>query len=103
MKQIINGKKYDTDTATLLAGWSSHHNPGDFNGSHEELYRTGKGQYFLHGQGGALSQYSRPVAGGSGWGERLELLTPEDAFNWAVDRLSPEKVEELFPGQVEEG
>ena len=39
MKQIINHKLYNTDTATLLAVWDNSYFPNDFNYVSEELYQ----------------------------------------------------------------
>ncbi len=41
MKKIINGKKYDTETATRLADWN--------NGGYckETLYQKHTGEYFM--------------------------------------------------------
>lgn len=53
MRQIINGKMYDTGTAQLL--------DEDWNGKTrfdyfcEALYRKKNGEYFLHREGGALT------------------------------------------------
>ena len=39
MKKIINGKKYDTETAEELAYWENMPNALDFNQYSETLYR----------------------------------------------------------------
>jgi len=49
MKQIIEGKLYDTETATLLASdryWDGHN--WERHGRNTYLYRTRKGNFFLH-------------------------------------------------------
>jgi hypothetical protein len=49
MKQIIDGKLYDTDTATLLASnryWDGHN--FERQGRNTYLYKTSKGNFFLH-------------------------------------------------------
>lgn len=49
MKQIINGKLYDTETADIVA--SDHYWDGsnwDRKGRNEFLYKTKKGQYFIY-------------------------------------------------------
>ena len=50
MKQIVRGKRYDTETATKVAD-DSYSNYGDFGCWSEELYRTKKGNWFLCGEG----------------------------------------------------
>ena len=57
MKQIINGKRYDTNTATMVADVSPegfYH--GDFRYEETQLYRTPRGNWFLAGWGEAMSR-----------------------------------------------
>lgn len=42
MRQVINGKVYDTEKATLIAE-DGYGNPSDLHWWHEALYRTAKG------------------------------------------------------------
>ena len=49
MKQIINGKKYDTETGVMVA--SNHYWDGsnwDRHGRNTYLYKTPNGRFFLH-------------------------------------------------------
>lgn len=39
MKKIINGKKYDTDTAECVSCWSNGYGCGDFQYAEERLFR----------------------------------------------------------------
>jgi hypothetical protein len=50
MKSIINGKTYNTETATRLAGYKQMTSDGFWvcNTNIEVLYRTPKGALFLH-------------------------------------------------------
>ena len=59
------------------------------------------GEYFLYGEGGALTEYARSVCGGSTGGSRIIPLTEEGAKNWAMDHLECDEYEALF-GEVEE-
>jgi len=61
MKKIINGKKYDTETATKL-GEDCRGYRGDIDFWSEELYRKKTGEFFLYGEGGARSQYNAQVS-----------------------------------------
>lgn len=100
MKKVINNKVYDTDTATYLAWWENQFHPGDFDWKREELYRKKTGEYFLHGEGGAMSEYARPADSSSGnWvqgGQKIVLLTYEQANEWAKNHLDTEEYMELF-------
>lgn len=61
MKKILNGKLYDTDTATEIGSWTYSH-PGDFNYIKETLYRKQTGEFFLYACGGANTQYSKELS-----------------------------------------
>ena len=104
MKQIINGKTYNTETATLIYYVSaSGCTVSDFHWWQEALYRTAKGTYFMHGQGGALSKYSKGLDGGGRTGaERLEALTRSEAIQWAERRqIDPDELpEDLQPEEA---
>ena len=57
MKKIINGKRYDTETANLC-GNTSYSYRGDFHFWREELYQKRTGEFFLYGEGGPMTKYS---------------------------------------------
>lgn len=58
-------------------------------------------QWFLYGDGGALSKYSDSY-GGNSWGiEKIIPFSESEAKEWAEEYLSAEEYEELF-GSVEE-
>src|SRR5215218_1075901 len=42
MRKIIEGKRYDTDTATHVANYNNRHNPGDLQWTNEDLNQTAK-------------------------------------------------------------
>jgi hypothetical protein len=98
MKKIINGKIYNTNTANLIASWSNHYYHGDFHQCSKNLYKTRKGSYFVHGEGGPLSEYAEPC-GGSGYssGEGWKSLTEEEALIWCEEHeISAEIIERYF-------
>ena len=103
MKKIIKGKLYDTDTAKKLAVWSNEYYPNDFNFCQERLYRKRTGEYFLQGEGGAMSQYGEAAYGG-GWTYGFEIipLTYENARAWAEEKLDADEYAEIF-GMPDEG
>jgi hypothetical protein len=85
MKRIIQGKIYNTYTATFI-GNRQHHNQGDFHYEDTDLYRTPKGAFFVQGAGGAYSRWSRPcgsngISGGSG----IQAMTATEALEWCED------------------
>ena len=102
MKKIINGKRYDTDTAKEMASASYSGSVRDFAYWEETLYRKSTGEFFLYGEGGPASKYARPV-GQNNWsgGERIMPLTLEEAQEWAEKYLDADEYEEIF-GEVDE-
>ena len=102
MKRIINGRRYDTETAKLL-GVASYGYCTDFAYWREELYVKRTGEYFLYGQGGPMSKYSQTV-GENQWtgGHEIRPLTFKEAKKWSEKYLSGDEYEAIF-GKVEEG
>ena len=101
MKKIINNRKYDTETATEVGSWDNGLYGNDFNAMSETLYRKRTGEYFLFGEGGAMSRYAEQVGDmwGSGWA--ITPMTYEAACKWAESHLSVEEYEAAF-GEVSE-
>ena len=102
MKKVIAGKVYDTDTAQRLAYWENMADVRGFHQYSETLYRKKTGEYFLHGEGGPLTQYAQTV-GTNSWrgGERIMPLTYAEAQKWAEEHLDGDEYEAIF-GQVTE-
>lgn len=101
MKLIINGKKYDTDTARKVGYWSNSYGRSDFKWCEETLYCKRTGEYFLYGEGGPMSRYAESCGDGWGSGSRIVPLTYEAARKWAEENLSVEEYEDEF-GEVSE-
>ena len=101
MKQIIGGKIYDTEKAVLIGKWNNGYFGNDFNVCSEKLWKSQKNQYFIAGEGGALSKYAENYGNSTGSGERIDLLSLEEARKWAEKHLSAEKYQEEF--QTEKG
>lgn len=102
MKKIINGKSYDTNTAERVGSWDNGYPCTDFSYCSEDLYRKRTGEFFLHGEGGALSRYAE-VCGDNRWssGGRIIPLTYAAAQKWAEENLDGDKYEAIF-GEVAE-
>lgn len=103
MKKIINGKVYDTDTATKLGVWWSSNDVRDFHHSEETLYRKRTGELFLYGYGGPMSKYAR-AEGQNSWtgGERIMPMTYQEAQKWAEKHLDGDEYEAIFGEIVED-
>lgn len=103
MKKIIGGKKYDTETATFL-GERSHSNPTDFGYVYEALYRKRTGEYFLYGEGGAMTKYRTWIDNNS-WtgGEKITPITEQDARKWVEEYLEADDYERIFGKVYDDG
>lgn len=99
VKRIIDGKTYNTETATQLASWSSTGNPDTANQPYEHggiLFQTRFGAYFV-------VQYDE---GQDPWDdnyEKLIPLEPEQAQRWAEKHCSADDVEAIFGEMPEAG
>lgn len=101
MKKIINGKLYNTETATFIASYENHYMPSDFRYCEESLYRKRTGEFFLYGSGGPLSKYAEPYDNGARSGSAIAPLTEELAREWVENYANVETYVQLF-GEPEE-
>lgn len=101
MKKIINGKKYDTNTAEEVGVYTNGCFSMDFAYFCETLYRKRTGEFFLHGNGGASSRYAQYVGNALTGSEQILPLTEAEAKAWAEDHLTGDEYESIF-GEVEE-
>ena len=97
MKKIIDGRRFDTETARLVGEWGNELSGRDFARCEESLYCKRTGEYFLAGHGGPASKYSQS-AGENTWtgGEAITPLTAEEAREWAEKHLGAEEYELEF-------
>lgn len=104
MKKIIGGRRYDTDTAKLVGTYETGY-IGDFDWRNEKLYQKTTGEFFLAGEGGARTHWSRRTIDGYSSGEGILPLTLDEAREWAEEHLSVKEVEKLFrtPSEAETG
>ena len=102
MKKIINGKKYNTETAKMVGSWSNNRSYCDFSCCEEMLYKKRTGEFFLYGEGGPMSKYS-VSCGQNSWSGGAEIIpmTESEAKKWAEEHLGADEYEEIF-GEVEE-
>lgn len=102
MIQIINGKKYNTETAKKVGYYSSPGVWGDFDHYEETLYQKKTGEFFLYGEGGPRTGYSK-IVGQNSWSGGYAIIpkTFNEAREWAEEHLSAEEYESIF-GEVPE-
>ena len=65
MKKIINGSRYNTETAQRLGVHENNFLPNDIYYRGQDLYRTKAGKYFIHNYGNGFPKQD----GNWGWGE----------------------------------
>jgi hypothetical protein len=103
MKKIISGKLYDTETAKEIGRHFYGDGPRDFRHYTEILYRKRTGEYFIWGEGGPMSRYSKSV-GMNEWtgSERITPMDYKAAREWAEEHMDADDYQAEF-GEVSEG
>ena len=104
MRKIIDGKTYNTETATFVCDVSGNvSDRGNFHYDSTSLYRSPKGQFFIAGHGGPLSTWAVST-GQNSWsgGEGLRLVEADEARAMCERHAKPETYQEYF-GEPEEG
>jgi hypothetical protein len=100
MKSIINGKRYNTETATKIASYWNGRSDQDFRHLSETLYKTQKCEYFLKGEGGPRTEYA-VSEGNTSYGSRLiKVMTPDDAKAWLDQYQKVDALEAEFGGTI---
>ena len=62
MKKIIEGKMYNTETATYIGRYRTDTmSRRDFRYLEEELYQKRTKEFFLCGEGGAMTKYAKVI------------------------------------------
>ena len=103
MKKIINGKVYNTETATLVCEYS-YGGSGDFNHIFEQLYITKQGTFFINGEGGPMTSYVKHLGPNhTVGGFRMTILTITEAQDFvSAHKDNLENIREIFP-DIKEG
>jgi hypothetical protein len=103
MIQIIDGRRYNTETATQVYAYSNGVGSNDFQYLRETLYRTPKGSWFIHYDGGAMTQYARSCGRNSRCGDSgLKAMTPDQAYAWLELHFQTDAIEEYFADRVQD-
>lgn len=84
LQQVIDGKIYNTETATRVCSLDCSVYPHNFAYHETYLFRTKSGRWFLAGFGGPSSMWRSPAPGG-GWGggSGIRPVTPAEAQTYA--------------------
>ena len=98
MKRIIDGRRYDTETAEKVAVVGSR--PGtstsDFSYWDASLYRSPRGRWFLAGHGGPASLFAQPVGNGTEGGSGIAPISSGEAQRYLEHAGDIEALERLF-------
>lgn len=79
MLKIIDGKRYNTETATEVCYHGNAYGRSDFKCVNMTLYRTMKGGWFVAGWGGALTRYAYNTGNGSGGQASIWVVSDDEA------------------------
>jgi hypothetical protein len=95
MKLTINAQVYDTQKATTVAKIAKE-GASRLHSMVETLYRSLNGNWFLHGKGGALTEYAQHRADSITSGERITPMTEDEALDWCEINLAQAAIERHF-------
>jgi hypothetical protein len=95
VRQLINGKLYDTENSTKLASWSNGYPSESDLWIEETLYKTAEGDYFICGEGGTVTPYSKRN-GERHAGSAIRPLTRNEAVEWAAIHKEKDLLETEF-------
>lgn len=102
MVKIIDGKRYNTDTATEILHYWNGLSTSDFRNVSETLYITKNGNYFLCGEGGPMSKYAVSNGNTTSGSSDIIPLTKEQAFEWCESFGNAKDTEEYFSDMIED-
>lgn len=101
MKKIINCKMYNTETATYVDEYS-YGNCGDFHYYREVLFKKKTGEFFLYGEGGAMTKYAKWTGENERYGgDAIVPLTEKEAREWVEEYCDADTYCKCF-GEPEE-
>ena len=96
MKKIIKNKVYDTATAKKLGEWDNGHYYNDFAYCGEALYQKKTGEFFIYGEGGALSKYAERCGNDTCGSEVITPVSYDRAREWAEKKLDADEYISIF-------
>lgn len=106
MIRVINGKRYNTDTAKTIYSWDNGQFIDDFRRRDKTLYLTNKGNWFIHHEGGAMTDMAKAHGTASTGSENIEPVSENDAYGFlevhSGESVAREAIEKHFPDMVED-
>ncbi len=102
MKKIIDGKRYDTETATQVDVLSNDYCWSDFKFERTNIYRTKSGNWFLSGRGGPLSRWSVRVGNAATGGSGIRPIDAVEAREILEGEGNVAAIEQYFQDSLED-
>jgi hypothetical protein len=105
MIKIIDGVRYDTEKAIEVGSAEASCPQSDFHYWSETLYKAPRsGRFFIAGEGGPMSKWSKPVYQNSWRGSSgIRPMNAEQAREWCEQYLEDTDWTEHFPkGAIED-
>ena len=98
MKRIIDGKRYDTETAERVTwvGSRSGISRSDFTYWDAAIYRTPRGRWFLSGDGGPASIFAKSVGNATTGGSGIIPISDGEALRYLEDVEAMDALEQHF-------
>lgn len=85
----------------MCADWANGYGYGDFQYAEERMYRKRTREFFLYGEGGAMSKYVESYGNETYGSEKIIPLSEGEAREWAENHLDGDDYEDIF-GAVSE-
>ena len=106
MLKIIDGKRYNTETAEQVLFHNNGKYQNDFGYRSTTLFRTNNGAWFIRHYGGPFTDMATSAGNGLGWGEELEPVSDDAAFKFLQSHSdypeAQEAIEKYFANCVQD-
>lgn len=100
MIKIIDGKRYNTDTAEEILAWTNG-KFGNFEYREKTLYRTKKGNWFIYHYGGPMTDMAISAEFNSWSGsEDIEAISEKEVLKFLEEYNGYEALEKFFPNEI---
>lgn len=96
MRQIINGRMYNTETAKEIAYYWNGYATSDFKNETTRLYRKKTGEYFFYIIGGAMSSAAEWHGNYCTGGEKIVPTTEAEAREFCEENLPVDEYVSIF-------
>ena len=107
MIKVIDGKRYNTETAELVFHYWNGYPSNDFKWRIKKLFVTKKGNWFILHDGGAMTDMAVSAGGNGTCGSSdIEPVSADDAFGFlqanSDDSEAVEAIDKYFADRVQD-